>query len=251
VNLPKQTKGLIWLVGAVLAAATAAAGVPFFAARIPWSWERRAAESLLPSFSPCTPQANAAPEEALHKLVTRLYPRYPGESGFPVAIRVIHGDAVNAYAGLGGNIFVYDGLLGKADSPEELAGVLAHEIEHVRRRHVIQSFAQRLLSAVGLGYVFSADRSSLAAFFLNLTFSRGQEEEADEGGLRRLRDAKIDPSGFERFFKRDETSSILPALLSDHPASANRAELARRFRGGPSEPVLTAPEWTALQSICR
>jgi predicted Zn-dependent protease len=137
----------------------------------------------------------------------------------------------------------------EAESPEELAGVLAHEIEHVRRRHVIEGVVARLLT-FGVLRHYLGGGSDAARTLLDLSYGRAKEHEADQGGLERLRDARVGTAGYERFFVKDD-GSLLPALLSDHPASADRAELVRSFRGGPAEPVLTAAEWESLRSICR
>jgi predicted Zn-dependent protease len=157
---------------------------------------------------------------------------------------------VNAVAGLGGRVVVYDGLIREAESPEELAGVLAHEIEHVKRRHIIQGLIAKLVTTGAFRYAF-AGKGAPAELLLNLSFSRDEEREADEGGLERLRAAKIDAAGFLAFFERQAKQTSAAALLSDHPSNKGRSELARKYLGGPSEPVLSPQEWRDLRGICR
>lgn len=250
--MSQQAKGLAWLLAAGLLAFGLAAGLPFFAARVPWSVERAMGRALGEGVSAqvCSEGPPAA-TASLRKLVARLYPLDAADAAMPISVEVVSGETINAFASLGGRIYVYDGLLQQAESPEELAGVLAHEMEHVRRRHIIQGFAVRLLTAGALRAVFSGQASSLGGLFLNLSFSRQEEREADEGGLARLSRARIDASGFAHFFERMEKKGSLPAILSDHPADAGRAALARRYEGRPSTPVLSAEEWSALRSICR
>jgi predicted Zn-dependent protease len=244
-----QAKGLAWLAAAALLAFAAARGLPIAARRTPWPVERRLGRLFSPDLRACSDRPAAT--AALDRVTRRLFPLYPDDAGIPLSVRVVPGGTVNAFATLGGDVYVYDGLLQKAQSPEELAGVLAHEIEHVKRRHIVEAFAARLLTVGALRVALSGrGGAEIGGLLLKLSFSRKQEGEADEGGLARLRDARVDVAGFESFFARDP-GGALPALLSDHPANSGRAELARRYRGGPVEPVLTPAEWAALRGICR
>lgn len=245
-----QAKGLAWLAGAALLAFVAARGLPLAARRLPWPVERRLGKIFGPDLRVCSDEPAAS--ALLDRLTRRLFPLYPDDADIPLGVRVVRGETVNAFASLGGDVYVYDGLIQKAQSPEELAGVLAHEIEHVKRRHIVEGVAARLLTVGALRVALSGGGGAEAgALLLKLSFSRGQERQADEGGLARLRDARVDVAGFESFFARESGSAALPALLSDHPASSDRAELAGRYRGGPVEPLLSAAEWETLRGICR
>lgn len=249
--MSQQAKGLLWLVLTVLLAVSAAVGLPRLVALLPWGVEKGLARVFGsgPAGEGCGERSPAG-AAALAKVVARLYPIYPEDAGFPASVRVVSGPVVNAYAALGGRIAVYDGLVREADSPEELAGVLAHEIEHVRRRHIVQGVVSRLLTFGALRHAFGGG-GDVARTALDLSFGRSQERAADLGGLERLKKAKVGTAGYEKFFLKREGESFLPALLSDHPSSADRAELVRSYRGGPAEPVLTSAEWESLRSICR
>ena len=252
-----KAKGLIWLIAVIGLAAAFSLGLPFVASFTPWSVERGLARWLGNPVAGSSCDRNAAGSSALQAVVGRLYPIYPGDSRFPLSIQIIPGPTVNAFAYLGGKIYVYEGLLKLAESPEELAGVLAHELEHVRRRHIIQGVVVRLFTVEGLRMVFEGlggmdpTGSDTASQLLNLGFSREQEASADHGGLQRLKDGQIDVDGFGRFFERAETSPLLPTFLSDHPANSQRAEWVKAVRGGPTRPLLTSAQWQALQGICR
>jgi Zn-dependent protease with chaperone function len=246
-----QAKGLLWLTLTVLLAVGAAVGLPRLAAAMPWSVEKRLARLLgsagdEPGCSERSPKGAAA----LDKLVARLYPLSDDDRKFPLSVRVVKGSEVNAFAGLGGRVSILDGLVREAESPEEVAGVLAHEIEHVRRRHIIQGVVARLLTLGALQHAFGGN-SRFARTMLDLSFGRSQERAADQGGLERLKTARVGTAGYERFFLKRSGDSLFPALLSDHPSSADRADLVRSFRGGPADPVLTDAEWESLRSICR
>jgi predicted Zn-dependent protease len=256
VPLGSRTKGLLWLALVAAAAAAAVPALPWAARHAPWSVERALAGLIggAPSSAACDAPSDPASTRALAKLVQRLYPLDAADAQLPISITVLHGKAVNAYAALGGHIYVFDGLIAQARSPEELAGVLAHEIEHVRNRHILQGIAVNLLALGAVGGATGADPSAgsrLAYLLLTMKFSRQQEEEADAQGLQRLARAQVDAAGFRAFFERAQKMPEPPPILSSHPASAQRAELAAHATGYPSRPVLDAVEWQALRGICR
>ena len=154
--------------------------------------------------------------------------------------------SVNAFAAPGGYIVVYTGLLEKAQSPDELAGVLAHEIQHVEHRHVTKS----LLQSAGLGamVMITGDTSGLAAALHqmgSLSYSRGLETEADAEGVKAMARAGIPPEALHVFFGRllaDEQKDGPEARgfewLSSHPATpARMAALARLIAANPCQPA--------------
>jgi predicted Zn-dependent protease len=247
-----KLKGGLWLLAALLLGGSVALGLPFFARQVPWSMEKRLAAlpGLLPDIQPSALTKNREAAALLEKLIRRVYPLYPADREFPVKITVIRGKTVNAFATLGGQIFVFEGLVQQAASAEELAGILAHEIEHVRRRHIIQGVFVRLLTTGTIRLVFTGQGSvdpRLAGMLLNMRFSREQESEADEGGLKRLHDGRIDPAGLERFFLRAGQGGGMPTILSDHPANEARAELLARYRPAAPVPIMTREEWGVVQ----
>jgi Zn-dependent protease with chaperone function len=141
---------------------------------------------------------------------------------------------LNAFAAPGGVVVVYAGLLRSADSAEEIAGVLAHEIAHAELRHSLKTMVKgmglRALVAVALGDFSGTALAEAAKNLTELGFSRDAEREADRDGLRRLVAARIDPGGMVRFFEKlaREQSMAPPVLLSTHPATEERiAELRR------------------------
>jgi len=247
-----RAKGLIWMAAIGAAAAATAAGLPWLAGKVPWPVERALAGMLggAPAGEPCQGQPPFQAGKNLDRLVARIYPLDREDTEVPIRVTVLPGNSVNAFAVLGGQIYIYDGLLQQARSPEELAGVLAHEIEHVRNRHIIQAMAVNLttLGAVGAGDASAASR--LAYLLLTMKFSRTQEEEADLGGLERLRRAQVDAAGFTAFFERAGKSAEPPAILSSHPGSEFRAQRAAQYRGYPVRPALDPNQWKVLVSMC-
>jgi len=255
-NPLSKAKGLIWTLTALLAGGAAALGLPFVARHVPWSLEQRLASMLngSPEIKSCDLDRHREGAALLEKVIRRVYPLYPSDREFPAKVTIIRGDTVNAFAFLGGRIYVYEGLLKQTESAEELAGILAHEIEHVRRRHIMQGVFVRLLTVQAARAVFTGQGSmdpQLAGMLLNMRFSREQEGEADEGGLKRLHDARIDVSGFQHFFERAGNMSSLPTILSDHPANEERAELMKKYRNDPSVPIMSRDEWAQVKKICQ
>ena len=170
---------------------------------------------------------------------------------------------VNAFALPGGYIFVNYGLIEKAATPEEVAGVLAHEIQHVLKRHGLKNVVGRaglglilgllLGDLEGLGGLIIGASSELAA----LSFSREQEEEADALGLELLYAANIDPSGLPSFFEKlsaeqESKGTALPSFLSTHPDTTERirvltAEIESRGQGEGRQFTFS---WEAAKAGC-
>ncbi|MBC7690727.1 MAG: M48 family metallopeptidase [Methylotenera sp.] len=248
------SRGLIWLVVACALVFGVYESLPRVARKIPWSLERKAFEHL-PLFSArqeCS--ASAESTALLQKVIARIHPLEASDREYPIHVTVIQGKEVNAFTFLAGQVFVYDGLLQQAESPEELAGVLAHEFEHVRRRHVTEGLIQRVLltslSQVMLPSSASGGIPGLLDAAVRLKFSRGQEEQADRGALERLKKGQVNVAGFRRFFSRKTGSPEFLSLLSDHPSDDSRLKLADSCLGSPSTPILSEAEWESLKGIC-
>lgn len=238
-------KGLLWLVATIAIAVALAAGLEALVTLFPWSAEKALAKltMVLPSGGVCTAKAHPEALKSLLKLESRLRIPSDREARFDVDFQVIAGSQVNAFATLGGHIYVYEGLIKQADSAEELAGVLAHEMEHVKRRHILQgAFTTLLASAFTDVQVITT--------LMNLHFSRKQEAQADDGAVQRMRVASIDTGGFEKFFEKLAESNTSPAFLSDHPSAASRAEAVKKYPVKNPVPLMSRSEWTALQKIC-
>ncbi|MGH7753508.1 MAG: M48 family metallopeptidase, partial [Gemmatimonadales bacterium] len=166
-----------------------------------------------------------------------------------------------AFAAPGGHIVIFRGLLDKTPTPEALAGVIAHEMQHVIQRHgtrnLIRALSLRALIAMisgdgGLGRVLETG-GALAG----LRYSRADEASADLEGLRQLAAARIDPQGLITFMEtllRQEGDLAGPLVyLSNHPATADRLAVLRREAAAmPYTPVPLIPDypWTEISQIC-
>ena len=172
-------------------------------------------------------------------------------------IELVNLSVANAFTLPGGTLVLTRGLIEEAQGPDEVAGVMAHELEHVARRHVMTRLVRSTLLTTGWQLTLG-DFSGLLAIdpatlleLASLEFSREDEREADAGALARLRHADISSAGFAAFFERLENASgDIPEWLSSHPASALRREAARAVPPGAASPALTDAEWTRLRGAC-
>lgn len=194
---------------------------------------------------------------ALDRLTDRL--TAVGAIGQPVDVRVIDHGMINAFAAPGGRVIVLRGLIERAEGGDEVAGVLAHELGHVKHRHAMK----RLIQALGIGLFarsLGGDVGALAQTAADLSFSRADERAADQEGVAMLADAGISPDGFAAFFDRladahgsaDGTLGELAALASTHPATSERADMVRQVtaRDRTFTPAMPEADWQALQAIC-
>ncbi|MDH5526672.1 MAG: M48 family metallopeptidase [Nitrospirota bacterium] len=226
---------------------------------IPPNWEQKlgewAMEGMLDGKTVCESPRGS---HALALLTKRL--EEASESRFPLSVRVVDSDVINAFALPGGQIVVMNGVISGAGSPDEVAGVLAHEVAHVTRRHGTEGMIRSIGFGVTIGILMGGSAESgaaigkLGAQLLELSFSREQEREADRVGTEILDRAGISGEGLVQFFTRlmAQEPLALPALFSTHPPSEQRvADLTARTRDTQRfPPALTDKEWTALKDIC-
>ena len=199
--------------------------------RIPVEWEQKLGESAYRDFLSHQEVMKEGPAVvALGEMTQRMTAQIL-DNPYKFEVTVVKSDVVNAFALPGGYVVVFTGLMKKAESGEEVAGVLSHELNHVLQRHGLE----RIVKSVGLLTVVAivlGDRQGLVGMMkqlgvelLTLKFGREQETEADLTGLQLLQRAKIDPSGMIRFFERlSEKDEGRMEWLSTHPMSTARAE---------------------------
>jgi len=161
----------------------------------------------------------------------------------PFTIKVLDSEEVNAFALPGGFFFVYSGLILKADSEAELAGVMAHEIAHVAARHGTRQATRGELAQIGMiamsiaipyGWTGYAIRqgAGLAIPMGFLQFTKAFEREADYLGLQYLYKAGYDPIAFVDFFEKIQTlekkkPGSMAKVFSTHPMTDDRIKSAQ------------------------
>lgn len=203
--------------------------------RIPVSWEISLGEGIYGELKSEHEMVNDPDREKRIAAITAPLLQVAGTNMYPFQFHIIEDTNINAFAIPGGHIFIHTGLLQAADTPEEIAGVLAHEIAHVTERHSFRS----LINAAGLYLIvqfFFGDTSGAMAvltegsrMLLKQSYSRDFERNADDVGWDYLVKANIDPRGMIRFFQRmkeeeakDPQRSGALQLLNTHPASDER-----------------------------
>lgn len=154
---------------------------------------------------------------------------------FPITLTVIQSQTINAFATVGGYIYMTTGLIAFSETEEELAGVLAHELAHITRRHVAKRVEKEKYINIGMlatmlaGILVGGDAQTsqaiivggqAAAMALSLKYSRDDEEDADRTGGVFADRAGYNATGVADFLKKLRVSSretIIPQYLLTHP----------------------------------
>jgi predicted Zn-dependent protease len=218
-----------------------------------------------------TPQGRAALDRLTQRLVRAATDR-------DLAVRVVLLDwqLVNAFAAPGGQLILTRGLVQKAASPDEVAGVLAHEMGHALELHPETGLVRAMGLSAAAQLIFagsSGTATNIGILLTQLRYTRVAEREADAHALRILEKAAISVKGFGDFFERVDPS--LPArgtapekkdepnkgpglakrifeseILRTHPLTKDRLSAVRARPTYPATPALDDADWRALQSMC-
>ncbi len=201
-----------------------------------------------------------APEgyAALQNLALKLQAAAGTDTEFTVS--AVNWDMVNAFAVPGEQIIVTRGLIEKAQSAEEVAGVIGHEMGHGIALHPEAGLVRSIGIAAAAELVFTGSSGTIGTLgqqMLQLNYSRSAEREADDHGLRILKEAKISPVPLAEFFDRlakemgePEEGSTVGEMFSTHPPSPERAATAKAAATYATEPAMSAEDWAALKAIC-
>ena len=177
---------------------------------------------------------------------------------------VVDEKEVNAFAIPGGHIVVYKGILQQMQRPEELVALLGHEASHVNERHSLRNMLQDMTGTFVLSLVLG-DMGALGGTIAgnanklrSLSYSRSLEEEADEKGMERMLQNKVDPKGMiwlmDRL-KEAEKEIRMPGFLSTHPLTEERKATAQKFvsshRGDPELSPELQKSWEKLKEQVR
>lgn len=199
--------------------------------RIPVEWEQKLGESAYRDFLSHQEVMKEGPAvAALGEMAQRMTAQIL-DNPYKFEVTVVKSDVINAFALPGGYVVVFTGLMKKAESGEEVAGVLSHELNHVLQRHGLERIVKSLGLMAVAAIVFGNQQGlvgmmkQLGVELFTLKFGREQETEADLTGLQLLQRAKINPAGMITFFERlSEKDQGRMEWFSTHPMSAARAE---------------------------
>jgi Zn-dependent protease with chaperone function len=266
-NIPGR-RGVARIVGWSLAAtvsivAVVLFGVPLAADRltplVPQSFERRlgdVAEGQVKTLFGGKVCDNAPGQAAFTKLVNAIRE----SAGLDPSIQsvVLSSPIPNAFALPGGKVYVFSGLLAKADNADEVAGILAHELGHLKHRDGTRNLIYNGGTSFLIGLLFGDITGSGALIFasrslVTASYSREAEQNADTfaiDAMHRLgRSPK--PMGELMFRVTGKEGDRNLSILASHPLTEDRlARMSREDRPPSGPPLLTAGEWTSLKAIC-
>lgn len=187
---------------------------------------------------------------------------------------IVKSNEINAFAGPGGHIGINSQLILTTTSESELAGVMAHEIAHVRLHHLYRMIEHQkqmripmlasLLASAALGVInptvgMAGMMGALTGFSQNnINFTRSKEKEADRIGIDMLIKAGYNPHGMAAFFKKMQENSRyyytanVPAILRTHPLDGDRiTEAENRTAQFAHKKYTSSPEYPLVKELIR
>lgn len=242
----------------------------WIAYQVPQSWEQQMGDSfyadIQESMTICEIKDTSA-EKSLNKIVETLSATHNNRVEYQVSI--VASKQVNAFALPGNKILLMDGLLQKAQSPDEIAAVLAHEIGHVHKRHVVYSLVKGQAISILLAILTGNDNSLITsssevlASIANLHNNRAHEYEADNFAVELMNKAQLDNKSVYKLLeilkgqeKEIEILKNVPEFLLSHPDTEKRIQNVKKLisqapkKTYTSKPILNDKEWGGLKSAC-
>ncbi|MCK1547064.1 M48 family metallopeptidase [Bradyrhizobium sp. 147] len=263
-------RGVARIVGWSVAAAVSIVcvvlfGVPLAADRlaplVPKPIERRigdASEVQVKTIFGRSACEDPAGKAAFTKLVNRLRDA-AGLDDDSMTAGVLPSSVPNAFALPGGKVFVLKGLLDKAESPDELAGILAHELGHLKHHDNMRGLIYNGGTSFLIGLLFGDVTGSSAVIFasrsvVEASYSREAETGADTFAIDVMHALGRSPKPAAELMSRitgKEGGSGLMTILASHPLTEDRlARMTKEDRPASGPPLLTDKEWRALKAIC-
>ena len=163
------------------------------------------------------------------------------KTDYPIEVTVVAEDEMNAFAMPGGHIVIYNQLLAKMKSKEELAALLAHEVSHIHYRHSLKNIFRTLSGYLAISLILNdvngiavvlADHSNM---LVNLHYSRNLEQEADEKAIEIIKANYLNLNGFVDLLALLQTGNtdLQPfKLLSTHPLTKERIAFVKEMAKG-------------------
>jgi hypothetical protein len=263
-------RGIARIVGWSVAAAVSIVcvvlfGVPLAADRlaplVPKPVERRigdAAEVQMKTIFGRSVCEDPAGKAAFTKLVNRLRDAASLDDDSMTA-DVLPTSVPNAFALPGGKVFVLKGLIDKAENPDELAGVLAHELGHLKHHDNMRGLIYNGGTSFLIGLLFGDVTGSSAVIFasrslVEASYSREAETNADTFAIEIMHALGRSPKPAAELMFRitgKEGGSGFSTILASHPLAEDRlARMTKEDRPASGPPLLTDREWRSLKSIC-
>jgi Zn-dependent protease with chaperone function len=251
------------LAAAISIVAVVLFGVPLAADRlaplVPQAFERRlgdVAEGQVKALFGGRICNNALGQAAFAKLVNAVR----DSAGLDTSIQtaVLATSIPNAFALPGGKVYLFRGLLARAENPDEIAGVLAHELGHLRHRDATRNLIYNGGTSFLIGLLFGDITGSSALVFasrslVTASYSREAEQNADTFSIDVMHRLGRSPKAMGELLARVTGKEVDKSLsiLSSHPLTEDRlARMTSEDRPPSGPPLLTATEWTSLKAIC-
>jgi Zn-dependent protease with chaperone function len=239
-------------------------GIPYAAERlaplVPYALEKRmgdAADGQIRAVLGGQICTNAEGQAAFTAMVEKI--KEAGELDTPLDAHVLSSDTANAMALPGGRVYLLNGLLQKANSPDEVAAIIAHELGHVKHRDNVRRVIQTGGTSFLFGLLFGDVTGAGAVIFvsrqmLDASHSREAEGGADGFAIDVMHKLGRSPQPMGEFLLRitgEQRKSPL-SIFASHPLSEDRLETmkkANRPNTGPA--ILSDAQWRALKDICK
>lgn len=207
--------------------------VSWVAGRVPLATEYKIGESVLTSLKT---QTSLIDKGAAVDTIKKIGDRLTNGSAYKYQWHLSNDPAINAFALPGGIVIVNKGLLEKADSANEVAGVLAHEIQHVEQRHALKNMITSSGIAAAVLLVLGDANAVMMIMAHQVSaqyFSRQAESDADMKGIALLQKSKIDTQGMVTFFKKMQEAfkgkANGPEWMSSHPDTDSRIQAIENY----------------------
>ncbi|WP_281647405.1 M48 family metallopeptidase [Parendozoicomonas sp. Alg238-R29] len=196
-------------------------------------------------------------QQYLQEMTDRLSVAQQLPKDMTITVHYIDGDEVNAFATLGGHVFIYRGLLEKIKSENALSMVLAHEIAHIKHRDPIIAMGRGVTVSLAMLSLVGAGDSTVAqqvvgqiSLLTTLGFNRDMEQEADKEALFTLKNHYGHTKAAEDIFSMfiaEQNGLEIPEFLSTHPQSEDRITAVKGFqkqyRHQINDKITPLPEW--------
>ena len=237
-NTDQSIKHMLWFLGLffgglLIIATLVIVNAHWLAKKIPFSAEQRFVRPYEEAVRRWYPgDSNDEMDQYLQGLADELATAMELPENYELHLHYVNSDLVNAFATLGGHIFVFEGLINQMPDENSLAMVLAHEVAHIKHRDPVAAMGRGLAIQMLYGFITS-DYSSSADMFTTSSelgmafFSREQEKQADLEALVALAGHYGHVSGYADFFaamkiEMEDQNATLPEWLSTHPDLENR-----------------------------
>jgi len=222
--------------------------------------ERKIGEFILESVYRGNDEIKADPARAFIARLKERICRTSGIADSAITLHILIKDDVNAFGLPGRHLIINTGLIRYCHNPEELSGVIAHEIAHIEHNHVMKKLAREvgisMLTGMAGGESSVEIRRQTLKLLSSTAFDRNQERDADLAAVHMLSKAEIDPEHLAnllfRLSREKENIATNFEWLNTHPNAQDRAAEILKLRKKEkhdARPIANAAEWKELQAF--